>query len=100
VGIALASGGGGITAEAADAVILADDPTRVAEAVAVSRRTLRLARQSIWTGLGLSGVAMGFAAAGMIAPTAGALLQEAIDVAVILNALRASSGASLTDQTQ
>jgi cation transport ATPase len=91
VGFALASGGGGITAEAADAVILADDPTRIAEAIAVSRRTLRLARQSIWTGLGLSGVAMGFAAAGLIAPTAGALLQEAIDVAVILNALRASS---------
>ena len=90
VGVALASGGGGITAEAADAVLLADDPTRVAQAIAISRRTLRLARQSIWAGLGLSGVAMGFAAAGMIPPTVGALLQEAIDVAVILNALRAS----------
>jgi Cd2+/Zn2+-exporting ATPase len=52
VGIALASGGGGITAEAADAVILADDPSRVAEAIAISRRTLRLARQSIWAGSG------------------------------------------------
>jgi heavy metal translocating P-type ATPase len=91
VGVALASGGGGITAEAADAVILADDPTRVAEAIAISRRTLRLARQSIWAGLGLSTVAMGFAAAGMIPPVVGALLQEAIDVAVILNALRASA---------
>jgi heavy metal translocating P-type ATPase len=90
VGIALASGGGGITAEAADAVILADDPSRVAEAIAISRRTLRLARQSIWAGLGLSGIAMGFAAAGMIPPIVGALLQEAIDVAVILNALRAA----------
>ena len=56
VGIALASGGGGIAAEAADAVILADDPTRMTEAIAISRRTLRLARQSIWAGLGLSGV--------------------------------------------
>ena len=91
VGIALASGGGGITAEAADAVILADDPSRVAEAIAISHRTLRLARQSIWAGLGLSGIAMGFAAAGMIPPIVGALLQEAIDVAVILNALRAST---------
>lgn len=90
VGIALASGGGGITAEAADAVILADDPSRVAEAIAISRRTLRLARQSIWAGLGLSGIAMGFAAAGMIPPIVGALLQEVIDVAVILNALRAA----------
>jgi heavy metal translocating P-type ATPase len=90
VGIALASGGGGITAEAADAVVLADDPTRIADAIAISRRTMRIARQSIWTGLGLSGIAMGFAAAGFIPPVGGALLQEVIDVAVILNALRAS----------
>ena len=40
-------------AEAADAVILADDPTRLADAIEISRRTLRLARQSIWVGLGL-----------------------------------------------
>jgi heavy metal translocating P-type ATPase len=90
VGIALAAGGGGISAEAADAVILADDPTLVAEAIEISRRTLRLARQSIWAGLGLSGLAMIAASAGYIPPVAGALLQEAIDVAVILNALRAS----------
>jgi heavy metal translocating P-type ATPase len=90
VGIALAAGGGGISAEAADAVILADDPTRVAEAIEISRRTLRLARQSIWAGLGLSGLAMIAASLGYIPPVAGALLQEAIDVAVILNALRAA----------
>jgi heavy metal translocating P-type ATPase len=92
VGIALAAGGGGISAEAADAVILADDPTRVAEAVTISRRTLRIARQSIWVGLGLSGAAMGVASLGYIPPIFGALLQEVIDVAVILNALRAAFG--------
>jgi heavy metal translocating P-type ATPase len=90
VGIALAAGGGGISAEAADAVILADDPTRVAEAIQISRRTLHLARQSIWVGLGLSGVAMVVASLGYIPPVMGALLQEGIDVAVILNALRAA----------
>jgi heavy metal translocating P-type ATPase len=90
VGIALASGGGGITAEAADAVLLADDPARVLDAIRISRRTLRLARQSIWVGLGLSGLAMIMAALGDLPPTAGALLQEGIDVAVILNALRAT----------
>ena len=90
VGIALASGGGGITAEAADAVLLADDPSRVETAIAISRRTLRLARQSIWAGLGLSALGMGAASLGWLPPIAGALLQEAIDVAVILNALRAS----------
>jgi heavy metal translocating P-type ATPase len=90
VGIALASTGGGISAEAADAVILTDDPTRVAEAIRISRRTLRIARQSIWVGLGLSGAAMVVASFGYIPPVAGALLQEGIDVAVILNALRAA----------
>jgi heavy metal translocating P-type ATPase len=91
VGVALASGGGGITAEAADAVILGDDPDRLADAVEISRRTMRIARQSIWVGLGLSAAAMVAAAAGYVPPTVGALLQEAIDVAVILNALRAAA---------
>jgi len=90
VGIALTATGGGITAEAADAVMLADDPTRIAAAVEVSRHTLRVARESIGVGLGLSGVAMVIAGFGYIPPTVGALLQEAIDVAVILNALRAA----------
>jgi len=90
VGIALAGHGGGITAEAADVVILNDDLSRVVEAIRISRRTVRIARQSIWTGLGLSAAAMIVAAAGYIPPPIGALLQEAIDVAVILNALRTS----------
>jgi cation transport ATPase len=62
----------------------------VLDAIQISRRTLRLARQSIWVGLGLSGLAMVAAAWGYLPPTAGALLQEGIDVAVILNALRAT----------
>jgi heavy metal translocating P-type ATPase len=90
VGVALAGHGGGIVAEAADIVILGSDVTRVADAIRIARRTLHIARQSIWVGLGLSGVAMGAAAVGLIAPIAGALLQEAIDVAVIVNALRTS----------
>ncbi len=90
VGIALAGHGGGITSEAADVIILSDQLERVGDAVAIGRRTARLARESIWAGLVLSGIAMGFAGVGMIPPTVGALLQEAIDVAVILNALRAS----------
>lgn len=92
VGIALAAHGGGITAEAADIVLLADDVTRVADAIAIGRHAARIARQSIATGLGLSAVAMVIAAFGYIPPTVGALLQEAIDVAVILNALRAGTG--------
>ncbi len=90
VGIALAGHGGGITAEAAGIVILSDELVRVADVIRISQRTLRIARQSIRVGLGLSGAAMLVAAMGHIVPVAGAVLQEAIDVAVILNALRTS----------
>jgi heavy metal translocating P-type ATPase len=100
VGVALAGHGGGVVAEAADVVLLIDDPSRIAEAVRIGRRALYIARQSIGVGLGLSLVGMGFAAAGMLTPVAGALIQEAIDVAVILNALRAASaGRSNSEQT-
>jgi heavy metal translocating P-type ATPase len=94
VGLALAAHGGGIAAEAADVVLLIDDLDRVPEAVMIGRRTIRIARQSILAGLGMSVVAMAMAAAGFLAPAAGALLQEGIDVAVILNALRATRGDS------
>ncbi len=90
VGVALAGHGGGVVAEAADVVLLIDDPARVAEAVRIGRHSLRIARQSIGVGLGLSLIGMVFAAFGYLSPIAGALTQEAIDVAVILNALRAS----------
>ena len=90
VGVALAGHGGGITAAAADVVVLIDDLDRVADAIEIGRRTMRIARQSIWVGLGLSGAAMVVAGLGYIPPTVGALLQEGIDVAVILNALRTS----------
>jgi heavy metal translocating P-type ATPase len=88
VGVAMANHGGGISAEAADVIVLIDALDRVADAVMIGQRTMRIARQSIWVGLGLSGAAMVAAALGYIPPTAGAVLQEVIDVAVILNALR------------
>ncbi len=97
VGMALAAHGGGIAAEAADVVLLVDDLERVPEAVEIGRRTMKIARESILAGLGLSAAAMLVAAAGYLPPAAGALLQEAIDVAVILNALRAvGAGPSAT----
>ena len=89
VGVAIGTAGATISAETADAVITVDRIDRLADAVRIGRRTLGIARQSIVVGIGLSTIAMGFAAAGFIVPVVGALLQEAIDVAVILNALRA-----------
>jgi P-type E1-E2 ATPase len=89
VGIAMGALGATVSSETADAVIVVDRIDRVAEAVRIGRRSLRIAKESVMVGMALSLAAMGFAAAGLIVPIAGALLQEAIDVAVILNALRA-----------
>jgi len=91
VGVALALGGGGISSSAADVVLLTDEPADLVSAIQISRDTMSICRQSVWAGLGLSLLAMAFAAGGAIQPTAGALIQEGIDVAVILNALRAGS---------
>jgi heavy metal translocating P-type ATPase len=89
VGVAMGAHAPAAAAEAADVVLLVDDVGRVADAIAISRRTRRVARQSIVVGLGVSGLLMVIAAFGFIPPPAGALLQEALDAAVILNALRA-----------
>ena len=90
VGVALAAHGGGVTTEAADVVVMADDLGRVVETMQISRRTMHIARQCIRVGVGLSVAGMLAAAAGYITPLLGAGLQEAIDLAVIVNALRAS----------
>jgi heavy metal translocating P-type ATPase len=89
VGIALGARGASASSEAADVVIVVDRLDRVSEAIVIARRTHRIAVESIIWGMTLSGLAMGFAAFGWLTPVAGALTQEAIDVAVILNALRA-----------
>jgi P-type E1-E2 ATPase len=89
VGIAMAFGGATVSSEAADVVIPADRIDRVADAITIGRRSLGIARQSVIVGMSLSGIAMVVAAFGYLPPVAGALLQEVIDVAVILNALRA-----------
>lgn len=89
VGIAMGARGASASSEAADVVILVDRLDRVSDAVAIARRTRRIALQSISAGMALSGFAMIAAALGYLTPVAGALTQEAIDVAVILNALRA-----------
>jgi heavy metal translocating P-type ATPase len=89
IGIAMGAHGTAISAEAADMVLLVDDVTRVVDALEIGQRTLNIAKQSIYIGLGASFIFMVIASLGFIPPTVGALLQEVFDVAVILNALRA-----------
>jgi heavy metal translocating P-type ATPase len=89
VGVAMGARGATASSEAADVVLVVDQFDRLTEAILVARRSVRIARQSVLAGMGLSLAAMGVAAAGYLAPVAGAVLQEVIDVAVIANALRA-----------
>ncbi|MBZ0111128.1 MAG: heavy metal translocating P-type ATPase, partial [Thermoanaerobaculia bacterium] len=89
VGVAMGARGATATSEAADIVIMPDQLDRLAEAVVIARRSRNIAVQSIVAGMALSIAAMIFAAFGYLSPVAGALFQEAVDVGVILNALRA-----------
>jgi hypothetical protein len=89
VGIAMGARGSTASSEAADAVLTVDQIGRLGEVAVLARRTRRIAMESVLAGMGLSLAAMGAAAAGLLPAVWGALLQEAIDVAVILNALRA-----------
>jgi P-type E1-E2 ATPase len=90
--VGLALGAHGLTAAAtvADAVLLSTDLFHIVKAIHIGRRVMRIARQGIWIGMGLSTLAMVLAAWGYIAPAPGALLQEGIDILVIINALRVS----------
>lgn len=77
-----------ITAEAAGAVIMKNSLVKVDELIHISADMRKIVLQSALGGMALSVIAMGFAAGGYITPVAGALLQEAIDVLAIVNALR------------
>jgi heavy metal translocating P-type ATPase len=89
VGVAMGAHGTAISAEAADMVLLVDDISKVSKVIEIGQKTIKIAKQSIFVGLGVSFVFMAIASMGYIPPAIGALLQEVLDVSVILNALRA-----------
>jgi P-type E1-E2 ATPase len=90
VGIALGARGSTAASESADVVIMLDDFSKIADVVHISHRTIKIAKQSIFIGIGLSiGLMILAGATGVIKPVYGALLQELIDIIVIINALRA-----------
>lgn len=89
VGVAMGARGAAASAEAADVVLLVDRVDRIAPGIEIARRSRRIALESVVAGIGLSVLGMIAAAMGYLTPVQGALLQEAIDVAVIMNALRA-----------
>jgi heavy metal translocating P-type ATPase len=89
VGVAMGGYGAGIATDAADIVITVENVERVADTIEVGRRMVTVARQGILFGIGVSFILMVLAGLGQIPPALGALLQEALDLATILNALRA-----------
>lgn len=89
IGVAMGAHGSTASSEAADIVLTTDRVDRLADAVSIAVRARRLAVQSALGGMLMSLAAMTAAAFGLLPPAVGALLQEGIDVAVILNALRA-----------
>jgi heavy metal translocating P-type ATPase len=94
VGVAMGARGTAASAEAADVVILVDHLDRIVPAIEIARRSRFIALESVFAGMGLSLIGMVAAGLGYLTPVQGALIQEAIDVAVILNALRALGGQS------
>lgn len=92
VGVAMGARGQTASSEASDVVLSVDRLDRLGDAIRIARRARRIALESVLAGMGLSVLAMIAAVLGLLPPTTGALLQEAIDVAVILNALRALTG--------
>ena len=76
--------------EAADIVFLGGNFSLVVDSLNIAKKTIYIAKQSIFWGIGISVLGMVFASFGLIPPIGGAFIQEAIDVAVIINALRAS----------
>jgi heavy metal translocating P-type ATPase len=89
VGIAMGARGATAASESAGAVILVDDLSRAALAVAIGQDTVKIALQSIWLGIMLSAGLMIIATFGLIPAALGAGIQEVVDLATILNALRA-----------
>jgi heavy metal translocating P-type ATPase len=89
IGVAMGARGAAASAEAADVVLLVDHLDRLLPGIEVAQRSRRIALESVAAGIGLSVAGMIAAALGYLTPVQGALLQEVIDVAVILNALRA-----------
>lgn len=92
IGIAMGARGSTAAGEAADAVILKDSVREVADAVHISRQTLRIALQAIWIGIALSLGLMIVATTGIIPVVVGALIQEVVDLVAILYALRTLRG--------
>ena len=96
VGIALGTHGSTAASDSADIVIISGSVGLVHDAYLIAKRSLGVAREGIFIGIGLSSIFMVVALLGKLPPFWGAMIQEGIDVAVILYALRAGIAVKTT----
>ena len=89
VGIAMGALGSDAAMEAADVVLMDDRPTRIADAMRIARKTLRIVRQNIVFALGVKGVVLALGAAGLANMWAAVFADVGVSVIAILNAMRA-----------
>ena len=92
IGVVFSGAENAASIEAARVVVLESSLARILDLLAISDKSVRIAKESVYGGIGLSLIGMLIAAAGLIVPVEGAIAQEAIDVVVILNALRSLRG--------
>lgn len=89
VGIAMGGLGSDAAIEAADIVLMDDKPSKIATAISVSRRTIRIARQNVWLAIGIKVAVLLLAAIGLGTMWMAVFADVGVTVLAVLNAMRA-----------
>jgi Cd2+/Zn2+-exporting ATPase len=89
IGIAMGGLGSDAAIEAADVVIMTDEPSKIAQVMKISKKTLRIVRQNIILALGVKGVVLILGALGFASMWAAVFSDVGVSVIAILNAMRA-----------
>jgi Cd2+/Zn2+-exporting ATPase len=89
IGIAMGGLGSDAAIEAADVVIMTDEPSQIATVIKISKKTLAIVRQNIWLALGVKFIVLGLGAAGYASMWAAIFSDVGVSVIAILNAMRA-----------
>jgi Cd2+/Zn2+-exporting ATPase len=91
VGVAMGGLGSDAAIEAADVVLMDDKPTKIATAIRIARRTLRIARQNVWFAIGVKVAVLVLAAVGLATMWMAVFADVGVTVLAVLNAMRAMS---------
>ena len=92
VGIAMGGLGSDAAIEAADVVLMDDKPSKIALAIRIARRTLRIAKQNVWLAIGVKVLVLALAAFGVATMWMAVFADVGVTVLAVLNAMRALKG--------